>query len=57
MVVMMMIVMMINTRFPVYVPVNTISEKYCCFLSFEAVEINLKTSPVMKLYNNHEMDQ
>jgi len=56
-VVVVMMMMMINTRFPVCVPVNVISKEYCSFVTFEVVEMNLKTSPVLKLYNNHEMDQ
>ena len=52
-----MMMMMINTRFPVYGPVKVISKEYWCFLSFKAVEMKLKSSAVMKLYNNHEMDQ
>ena len=55
--VVVLVVVVIITRFPVYGPVNVISNEYWCFLSFEAVEMKLKTSPVMKLYNNHEMDQ
>jgi hypothetical protein len=55
--VMVMMMMMINTGFPVYGPVNVISKEYWCFPSFEAVEMTLRISPVMKLYNNHEMDQ
>jgi hypothetical protein len=52
-----MMMMMINTCSPAYVPVNVISKDYWSYLSFEAEEMMLKTSPLMKLYNNHEMDQ